>query len=215
MARAIIESEARLLVCRDGYEAFGRRRAKGGLASLSESSASVKVVAAKTLNVEVVHELDASKIWKALIRIFNTSKVSGTPKVLSEIVLFCNQFGLPALEPMKMHSKKLPSVCVDDVLLEAKRLSDAISLAKGGDVDAPDYVVKAFQLGSTVSMTGIGGHQTLTIEGALLSAWFNLINSGPQEYKVCEFCGGLNVSRAKSRFCTDPCRDRYHKKVRK
>ncbi|MDA0892648.1 MAG: hypothetical protein O3C15_10065 [Proteobacteria bacterium] len=215
MARAIIESEARLLVCRDGYEAFGRRRAEGGLASLPESSASINVVAAKTLNLEVVYELDASKIWRSLIRIFNTSKVSGRPKVLSEVVRFCNQFGLPTLEPMKIRSKKLSSVCIDDLLLEAKRLSDAISLAGGGYVDAPDDVVKAFQLGSTVSMAGINGHQTLTIEGALLSAWFNLINSGPQEYRECEFCGGLNVSRAKSRFCTAPCRDRYHKKVRK
>lgn len=214
MAPQTIAADARLLVCTDGYECFGRRRAAGGITREVDSvPGAVKVVAAKTQATHTVVVTRLSKPWKSLVRIANISDVAGEAKVLSEIVSFCNQFGLPVLGKPKITPKASSGVLVTDVLHEAKRLSNSIRSAKGDFAEAPEDVVAAFQVGVTVSLGLTGGHQTLTFEGSLLAAWFGLVNTKLPNYKGCDFCRGVNVSRYKARFCSDFCRDSHHKRI--
>ena len=56
----------------------------------------------------------------------------------------------------------------------------------------------------------------ISMDYILLAAWFGLVNSPVNPFRVCENCQGINVSRDKARFCSDYCRYNWNKeKLRK
>jgi len=213
MTARSIAVEAHLSVCPDGYECYGRAVSEGGIAWAREGvPGGIKVLASKTQENRLVVVSKLSTIWKSLVRIANVSEVSGPEKVRSELLKFTNQFGLLTLETTRQNTAPQQSIFIDSAVHESRRLVNAIRCARGNFVEMPADVLDAVEMGVTLSLGSIGGHQTLSIEGGLLAAWFDLANRRLPVRDDCAFCRGVNVSRLGSLFCSDYCRDRHHKK---
>lgn len=214
MARFTISAEARITVCPDGYECFGRRLLPGGIADFAGNRPGVeKVISPKTDKIVERKITNLSKIWRSLIRIANITAVAGDAKIQSDVIRFCDEFGVPRFPEPSSSSTQENQILVSHVIEEAYIMRNAFSGADGNFIQGPKALDDAIKSEDFLRVAISGEHRSVDIEGALFGGWFDLINGLRAKPTACDFCGGLNVSRKKSRFCSDFCRDKHHKQI--
>ena len=144
-----------------------------------------------------IQKLNLSDIWKDLVRLENVAKVARKRKVESDIAKLKSQYaGLDS----------------EDLLYEASRMTQAIRKSKNGAPRIPADVVEAIEAGFTFSAHKDGNNYALRPSTPLVAAWYSLATTRFDGVPECDFCGGINVARAKARFCSEYCRDKFHKR---
>jgi hypothetical protein len=96
-------------------------------------------------------------------------------------------------------------------------MSKAIADCQEDYIELPDDVNAALEKAIDNSRRVEGLVKFLTLKNVFLAGWFalafRLANKSQGDWGDCDFCGGLRLARAGSRFCSDYCRDRNKKKT--
>lgn len=214
MTNFTISAEARITLCPDGYECCGQRQASNGTVDFVESPRWIdKVICPKTDKVVVRKITNLSNIWRSLIRIANITSVAGETKVEAEVLKFCKEFGVPRFPDESTAPTQLESIRLSEVVGEAIKMRDAFLNANGNFIQGPKALDDAIQSTDLLRLAMFGKDRSVDLEGALFAGWFDLVNALRKKPTACDFCRGLNVSRKKSRFCSDFCRDKHHKQI--
>ena len=156
-------------------------------------------------------QADLDVLWQKMVQIANLNRVAGRPKVHEACVRFCDEHGLPTQSRLLGQSID-GRMLVADFVTECDAVARAILESEGRAVTAPNSIIRAFKGSETFSLVGTGGDLHLEISDVFLAAWFPLIRWGVSRLGVCAFCGGPNVGRLNSKFCSSYCRDRWHKR---
>lgn len=214
MANFTISAEARITLCPDGYECCGQRQVSNStLDFVGGPRWNGKVIYPKTDDVVVRKITNLSKIWRSLIRIANITFVAGETKIEAEVLKFCEEFGVPRFPDESTTRMQLGSIRLSEVVGEAIKMRDAFLDANGNCIQGPKALDDAIQSTDFMRLAMFGEERSVDLEGALFAGWFDLVNVLREKPPACDFCGGLNVSRKKSRFCSDFCRDKHHKQL--
>lgn len=203
-----------LEVCVAGYEVVGDRQGRSGIIALNhEDRVLVPKVRPRSGDFKQVKDPNLRTITRKLVAVHNASRVAESSTVNARLTEFCDGYGVPQLPSDDCEA--VQAFNVPFVLSDIGALSSAILDSEGGPVEASDQVFDALENHIKVRGNKSKGVVNLLIRNPLLAAWFYCINSEVSPNPPCDFCNGPNLARAKSKFCSDYCRDRHKKELMK
>lgn len=203
-----------LEVCRAGYEVVGDRQGRSGIIVLNhEDRVLVPKVRPRNDDFKQIKDPNLRTVTRKLLAVHNAFQVAESSTVNARLTEFCNSYGVPHLPSDDCDASQ--AINVPFVLSDIGALSNAVLDSEGGPVEASDQVLGALANHIKVSGNKSKGLLNLLIRNPLVAAWFHCINFEVSINPPCDFCNGPNLARAKSKFCSDYCRDRHKKELMK
>ena len=144
----------------------------------------------------------------------NVKRSSTKSRYHRAVLAFVNSYGL--FGSMLPHSKhdggKDAQIEMPLRLLEGEvdEMVEVMENRSGPYVEAPEGILGELLRDRTMTLT-----KDLAVEfstgNILLAMWFALSRTPLPAYRSCGWCGGPNLARQKSRFCSSHCRSHSHK----
>ena len=204
--------ELEVPVSANGYQVIWPEVGKDGIASLDPNSPhAMAFLRAKPGSKEVLQRIRLTRsIWRDLVVVNNLLHVATPAKIRSQLVAFCDKYGLPYFGVGDIE-KDPAEVCAVHLLREARLLSEAIEQSGEGGIQYPLHMINRFNETACIRMDEIEGDMTVTVSDPIVAAWLDLKTRVFEPKPPCRFCGGLNVARGGAGFCSSHCSNRWHK----
>ena len=211
-------------ICKDGYEIV-RIPAEGILRGLADTDGKVTMVVAKDgkeIESKRLTGVVLERAWNRLVMLHNVKRSSSESRYHRSVIEFVNRYGLfGSMLPYSggFFDETNLDGDLDDVQLqmplrllegEVDEMVEAIEKRTDEFVEPTKGILGELLRDRTMTLT-----KDLAVEfstgNILLAMWFALSRTPLPAYRSCGWCGGPNLARQKSRFCSSHCRSHSHK----